>query len=164
MKSEQFALKSADESNLLGLLSKGSLKAKMFKRATALLEVHRGKTYSEVAATLSVCYQSVSHWCEAYKKEGLQMLQDKPRSGRPVEIDGTQRARITALACSDTPDGHSKWSLRLLADKVVELGYCEHVSHNHVGKILKKMTSSRTSNAAGASRKCINPLKIGQFL
>ncbi|MEI6949607.1 helix-turn-helix domain-containing protein [Paraflavisolibacter sp. H34] len=153
MKSEQFALKPADESYLLELLSKGSLGAKVFKRATALLEVSRGKTYSAVAITLNVYYVSVSKWCEAYRKEGLQMLQDKPRSGQPVEIDGTQRAKITALACSDTPEGHSKWSLRLLADKIVELGCCEHVSHNHVGKILKKMSSSRTSNAAGASRK-----------
>lgn len=142
-----------DESYLKGLLSKGSLKAKVFKRATALLEVNRGKTLVAVAETLGVCYQSVSNWCAAYNKEGLRMLQDKPRSGRPVEIDGRQRAKITALACSKPPEGHSHWSLRLLADKVVELGYCEHLSRDYARVILKKMTSSRTSNAAGASQK-----------
>ena len=66
------------------------------------------------------------------------MLQDKPRSGRPVEIDGRQRAKITALACSKPPEGHSHWSLRLLADKVVELGYCEHLSRDYARVILKK--------------------------
>jgi putative transposase len=70
-------------------------------------------------------------------------LQDKPRSGRPVEIDGEQRAKITALACSETPDGRGKWSLRLLAEKIVELELCEEISHTQVGKILKKTNYSR---------------------
>jgi putative transposase len=153
MKSATLTLKPADESYLKGLLSKGSLKAKVFKRATALLELHRGKTFGTVAETLGVCYQSVSTWCDAYSKEGLRMLQDKPRSGRPVEIDGAQRAKITALACSTPPEGHGHWSIRLLADKVVELGYCEHLSRDYARVILKKMTSSPISNAVGASRK-----------
>ena len=72
------------------------------------------------------------------------MLHDKPRSGRPIEIDGGQRAKVTALACSDAPTGHSRWALRLLADKAVELGYCEHLSHTQVKTILKKTPSSRT--------------------
>ncbi|MBI1878203.1 MAG: helix-turn-helix domain-containing protein, partial [Chloroflexi bacterium] len=63
---------------------------------------------------------------------------DKPRSGRPIEIDGRQRATITALACSTPPLGYGSWSLRLLADKAVELEYCEHISHSQVGDILKK--------------------------
>jgi putative transposase len=116
------------------------LTVKTFKRATALLELSRGKGFGEVAETLGVCYQSVSSWCQAYKQKGLLMLYDEPRSGRPIEIDGTQRAKITALACSDAPEGHARWSLRLLADKAVELGYCEHLSHNHAGEILKKMS------------------------
>jgi hypothetical protein len=66
------------------------------------------------------------------------MLQDKPRTGRPVEIDGKQRAQVTALACSEPPEGYARWSLRLLADKVVQLEYCEHISHTEVAEILKK--------------------------
>jgi putative transposase len=65
-------------------------------------------------------------------------LEDAPRSGRPIEIDGLQRAKVTALACSEAPAGHARWSLRLLADKVVELGYCKRISHVQVDKILKK--------------------------
>jgi hypothetical protein len=69
---------------------------------------------------------------------GLRCLEDAPRSGRPVVISGEQRAQITALACSDAPEGHARWDLRLLADKIVELNICETISHTHVGNILKK--------------------------
>jgi hypothetical protein len=67
-------------------------------------------------------------------------LEDAPRSGRPPEIDGKLRAKITALACNEAPEGHAKWSLRLLAEKVVEEEYCEEISHTHIGRILKKLT------------------------
>lgn len=146
-------LRAKDKQYLEGLVSKGSLPAKVFKRATALLELNRGKSFGAVAKTLGVCYQSVSNWCKDYNQEGLSMLWDAPRSGRPIEIDGKQRAKITALACSHPPEGHLRWSLQLLADKVVELGYCEHLSRDYARVILKKMSSSRTSNAHGVSRK-----------
>ena len=138
MQKQHVCLSAADKAYLQTLLSKGSLPAKVFKRATALLELDRGRSFSAVAETLGVCLQSVSVWGKAYSKEGLKLLEDKPRSGRRVEIDGGQRAKITALACSQAPKGHARWSLRLLADRVVELGYCEHLSHNHARKILKK--------------------------
>lgn len=144
-------LQPADKVQLKKLLSKGSLTTKVFKRATALLEVNRGRTMVDVAETLGVSYQSVSNWCRGYMKTGLHILHDEHRSGRPIKIDGSQRAKITALACSAAPKGHARWSLRLLAGKVVELGYCEHLSHYHAGRILKKTNSSRTSGAPGAS-------------
>ena len=71
----------------------------------------------------------------------LSSLQDL-EAGRPLEIDGWQRAKITALACSQAPAGYERWTLRLLADKAVELGYCEHISHTEVSTILKKTISS----------------------
>jgi hypothetical protein len=83
--------------------------------------------------------------------EKFHLLQDQPRSGRPIEIDGSQRAKITALACSDPPDGYAKWNLRLLADKVVELGYCDRISHTKVATILKKTNSSHISSGPGVS-------------
>jgi transposase len=73
-----------------------------------------------------------------YKQKGLKVLADEPRSGRPLQIDGEQRAKITALACSDPPEGYARWSLRLLADKAVELEYIETISHTEVADILKK--------------------------
>jgi putative transposase len=120
------------------MLAKGTLTAKAFKRATGLLELDRGKTLKDVAETLNVNYNTVSGWCKSYRKDALKCLHDKPRSGRPIVINGEQRAKITALACSEAPEGHARWDLRLLAEKVVELGYCDHISHTQVGNILKK--------------------------
>ncbi len=143
MTKEHVKLAIADQNYLESLLAKGSLSAKVFKRATALLELHRGKTLQQVAETLSVNYNTVALWRDHYNQAGLSCLHDAPRSGRPVEIDGTQRAKITALACSDAPEGHAQWSLRLLAERVVELGLCENISHTQVATVLKKTNSSR---------------------
>jgi transposase len=138
MNKQHITLSDDDRSTLERLLSYGTLSAKKFKRATALLELDRGKTLVEVAATLHLTYPTVSSWRDKYNTRGLRSLDDAPRSGRPIEIDGEQRAKITALACSDAPEGHARWSLRLLADKAVESGLCEHVSHSLVGDLLKK--------------------------
>lgn len=94
---------------------------------------------AEIATILSCAVGTVSNVKHRYEHEGLEAaLREKPRSGRPVEIDGTQRAKLTALACSTAPTGHARWTLRLLADKAVELGFVEHISHNAVKEILKK--------------------------
>lgn len=135
---QHLTLTDADTNALTTLVSAGRLPAKVFRRATALLELARGKSLVEVARTLNTTNQTVAAWRDNYHTRGLDGLQDQPRSGRPVVIDGNQRAKITALACSTPPPGHARWSLRLLADKAVELDYCEHVSHNAVKEILKK--------------------------
>lgn len=144
MKKQHLRLRAADQQYLEHLLAKGSLTAKQYKRATALLELHRGKAYGAVAQTLGVSYPTVSGWCNRYHQQGIACLQDQPRAGRPVEIDGSQRAKITALACSQPPQGHGQWSLRLLADKAVELAFVEEISHEQVRKILKKTKSDPT--------------------
>jgi len=138
MKKQHVKLRKKDRDYLESLLAKGKLSAKMFKRATALLELDRGKTMQAVAETLGVCNITVAAWRDSYKEQGLKCLEDAPRPGRPIKIDGAQRAKITALACSESPEGHARWSLRLLAEKVVELGYSDRISHVQVGKILKK--------------------------
>ena len=138
MSREGFKVSQADCDYLQNLLSKGQMRAREYKRATALLELNRGKAKTEIATTLGVSRNAVSSWAKRYDQEGLGMLKDKPRSGRPIEIDGSQRAKVTALACSDPPTGHSRWRLRLLADKAVELDYCKHLSHTQASEILKK--------------------------
>jgi putative transposase len=138
MKKQHVKLSDADRKYLKSLIAKGKLPAKKFKRATGLLELDRGKTYLEVAAALDVSHVTVASWRKNYRKQGLKCLEDAPRSGHPIAIDGKQRAKITALACSEAPEGHARWNLRLPADKVIELGYCKKVSHTQVGKILKK--------------------------
>jgi transposase len=140
MKKHHITLTDTDRTTLESLLSKGTLAAKTFKRATALLELDRGKTLVTVAKTLAVDYNTVAAWRDGYQVTGLDCLNDAPRSGRPIQIDGLQRAQITALACSDAPDGHDRWTLRLLAEKTVEAGFCAAISYRTVGTILKKTT------------------------
>lgn len=131
-------LSDAHRQYLKSLIAKGKLPAKIFKRATCLLELDRGKTYVDVAKTLGISHVTVASLSKSYKKQGLKCLEDAPRSGRPIVIDGKQRAKVTALACSEAPEGYAQWSLQLLAEKVVELGYCEKISRTQVGNILKK--------------------------
>ena len=138
MEKKQIQLKKQERTQLLALLAKGKLGVKVFKRATALMELDRGKTLSAVAQTLGVSYPTILAWRDNYHQQGLKCLYDAPRPGRPIEIDGEQRAQITALACSDAPEGHARWNLRLLADKVVEAGFCDKISHTQVRKVLKK--------------------------
>ena len=138
MKKQHLQLRQTERAYLEQLVAKGDQKVKVYKRAIALLELDRGKSLSAVAETLNVTHLTVSHWRDGYKHKGLGCLHDQARSGRPIEIDGLQRAKVTALACSDPPAGYGRWTLRLLADKAVELGYSEHLSHTKVKEILKK--------------------------
>jgi transposase len=138
MKKQHIQLSPEDRQRLEFIMSKGQLKARVYKRTVALLELDRGKSYTAVAETVRLTKQTVSVLAAKYKQEGLDCLTDKPRSGRPIQFDGGQRAKITALACSEPPEGHGQWTLRLLAEKVVELEYCPTISHTQVGQILKK--------------------------
>lgn len=139
-----------DQERLEHLLAGGISKVRVIKRATGLLELNRGQSLEAVAATLHVSRVTVAAWRDGYKTSGLGSLEDAPRSGRPIKIDGAQRAKVTALACTQAPQGRARWSLRLLADKVVELGYCKSISHTEVAHILKKTSSSPTSRRRGA--------------
>jgi transposase len=69
-------------------------------------------------------------------------LREKPRSGAPPKIDGNIEAKITMLACSEPPDGRSKWTLKLLADRLVEMEVIESISNMSVQRVLKKMSLS----------------------
>lgn len=144
MKKEHVQLSEVHRTYLQNLLKKGSLPAQTYKRAMALLELDRGRTFTEVAQIVGVVIQSVSSWAKKYQESGLDFLTDKPRPGRPTVIDGLQRAKITALACSDPPEGYERWNLRLLADKAVELELVDAISYGEVRLILKKTNSSLT--------------------
>jgi len=98
-----------------------------------------------------VTKQTASTWAKKYQESGLTFLTDKARPGRPPTIDGLQRAKVTALACSEPPEGYAHWSLRLLADKAVELELVETISYGSVRDILKKTNSSLIKNAIGVS-------------
>lgn len=138
-------LSKTEISSLTTLLTCGATSARTITRARILDLLHRGECPSVIATTLQVTPQTVFNIKRRYVTEGLDVaLYDRPRAGRPIQIDSTQRAQLTALACSTPPEGRAQWTLRLLADRVVELGYCDHLSHTAVREILKKTNFNRT--------------------
>jgi transposase len=144
-KAQPVSLTDDELRSLTTLTRRGSAPARVQTRARTLLLLHRGRTPDEVAAALQAGVATVFNIKRRYLSEGLATaLHDKPRSGKPARISGESRARITALACSQAPEGHARWTLRLLADKAVELGFVESISHNPVNEVLKKTASSRT--------------------
>ena len=149
MRKAHLKLNEQEQSYLTTLTTSGNLKARKFKRATTLLLLHQGKRMSEISKLLGYSYPSICTLKQKFLKSGVLCLEEKPRSGRPPIINGEQRAKITALACSTPPEGYSRWSLRLLADRVVELDFVEAISHNQVGVLLKKTNSSRIDEKRG---------------
>lgn len=138
-------LSTEERRSLKNLFRSGKGANRLQTRARILDLLHREVTPPEIASTLSCGIATVYNVKRRYLAEGLEAaLRDKPRSGAPRRISGPARAKITALACSAAPEGHARWTLRLLADRAVELGFCDHLSHNAVKEILKKTLSSRT--------------------
>lgn len=138
MEKQHIRLTEEDKARLEGLMSRDALKARGLKRAFALLALDEGKTYKEVAAELGVSSATISAWAGKYEEEGLAFLEDRPRPGRPRNITGRQKAKILALARSAPPKGHERWSLRLLAEKAIALGYVNSISHQYINQILKE--------------------------
>ena len=120
-------------------LKKGEEKARKLTRCRILLMSHEGYEKQEISGVLSVSRNTVRNICRRYLDEGLESaIGERTRSGAPKRFEGKQRAKLTALACTEAPDGHSQWSLRLLADKAVELSIVDDISHTHLGRVLKK--------------------------
>lgn len=134
-----------DHQSLTTILSKGKSSARIQTRGRVLDLLHRGEHPERIAAILQIGIGTVYNLQKRYLKEGLESaLTEKPRSGKPSVISGEQKARITALACSEAPAGHARWTLRLLADKAVEFGLVDSISYKTCGEILKKTNFDRT--------------------
>ena len=144
MKKQYIELTNTERKELKEIQNKGILKVRVQKRIIALLELDKGQTQSAVASIINQSNTSVNQLIKRFKARGLHCIYDEKRPGRPIDITEEQRDKITVLACEDAPDGYSQWSLRLLADKAIELGYCEHLSHTQVQNILREKNSSRT--------------------
>jgi len=89
-------------------------------------------------------------------EEGLEAVLSRKQRATPAItpiFDGEKEARLMALACSTPPEGHARWTLRLLEDKVVELGIVERASDNTIGRVLKKTRFSPTAKSNGSSRR-----------
>ena len=139
-----------ERSKLYQMTLAGTISVRKLNRVKILLLADEGhedgqKTDQEIAEKLEISPATVGRVRKRYVENGLKAaINEEKRSGRPPGFNGAARASITALACSTPPDGYAKWSLRLLADKAVELELVESISFSAVGKILKKTWSNPT--------------------
>ena len=132
-------LKKSEETELKKIVRKGSTKARVITRARVLLLSNLGKRPALISESLEVTKKTVQNIKERFIEGGIKnALYDKKRPGAPTKFEGKHRAQITALACSDAPEGYAKWSLNLLVDKAVELGIVDDISRSHLDRILKK--------------------------
>lgn len=138
-------LKLKEQKELNQLVRKGTEKARKITRCRILLMAHEGKTDTHIIESLKVARNTVRTARSRYVQEGLEAaINEQPRSGAPKKFTGRQKAKITVIACSEPPEGRSRWTLRLIADKVVELGISDEISYKTVERILKKTNLSLT--------------------
>lgn len=156
-----------ERNELETLTKKGKIEARLFKYARALLLCDAGPEgpswkVADVADALGVTSRSIEHLKKRFVEDGLEAtLERKPREKPPREVifDGAFEARLISLACSEAPEGHQRWTVRLLAEKAVELHFAETVSHMTVQRTLKKMNFRLTEKNTGKSRvKATQPL------
>jgi hypothetical protein len=145
-------LSSEERDHLSAFLSKGKPPARAQLKARILLKSDQGAggegwTDERICEALDTNLAMVTRVRRQLVEEGLDaVLRRKRRATPPVApiFDGEAQARLIALACSDPPEGRSRWSIRLLADKVVELHIVDHTHFNTVARALKKTNSGRT--------------------
>jgi transposase len=128
---------------LMAQIQKGHGSARVIRRAHTLLLADEQVQKQEIARMLHVSSVTVGNTCRRYVRGGLeQALFDDPRPGAERKLDGRQEAHLVAMVCGDPPEGHEDWSLRLIADRVVELGMVEAISHETIRRMLKKTRSN----------------------
>ncbi len=143
-------LDAAERHGLIDLVRTGKRAASTLIRARILLKADvgpqgEGCDDEEIAEALETSLSTIHRVRQAFVEEGLEeaLYRQKPTGRQYRKLDGDQEARLIALACSEAPEGRSRWTLPLLADKLVELQVVESVSPECVRTTLKKTTSSR---------------------
>jgi transposase len=143
-----------EREQLLNIARKGKSSARKVKRTLILCKADEGLNDQEIAQALLVGAATVSRVRQRFVEEGLESaLNERPRPGQRRKLDGKQEAHLVAVACSQPPAGHARWTLKLLAEKVVELEYADSISPETVRQVLKKTNSSRGRRRNGASRR-----------
>jgi transposase len=134
-------LETDERSQLLEMTRKGEIGARKMKRAQILLKADEGWKDKDIIQALNTSRSTVERTRKRFVEGNLdKALNEDPRPGQRSKLTGTAEAHLVALACSDAPGGRDHWPLRLLADKLVELGVVESVSHETVRRTMKKMT------------------------
>ena len=145
-------LKEEERSRLQQLIRSGRGSARAMARARILLKMDERWTAPQAAAALEVSVRTVFRIKRRYAEEGLEeVLRHHTQVNRYQKVDERVEAHLIALACSPAPAGHDHWTLRLLADKTVELGLVESLAPETVRLRLKKTRSSRGGKRSGAS-------------
>jgi transposase len=150
-------LSSQERARLEALIGSGKRSAQLITKARILLkadtsEAGEGWTDREIAAALDTSLNTVGNVRQQLVEEGFEttlVRKYNPNSARPRIFDGATEAKLIALACSPTPEGFARWTLRLLEEKVVELNIVEKASDNTIGRTLKKTRSNRTAIGNG---------------
>lgn len=144
-------LSSSDRKILQNIVKKGTSPAKAILRANILLSSDRNNkkhmTVAEIADTYHTTPTTVQNVRTSYANNGLEAtIARKRRETPPIppKVTGDVEAHIIALACGNPPEGYTKWTLRLLADKCVELNYADSLSHMTIARVLKKTNLSPT--------------------
>ena len=128
-----------ERSHLLAVVSKGKNKAQVIRRAHILLKSDEGKTDKEIAELLYISEDTVERTRACFWQEGvLAALDGKPIPGQEEKLDEVQEAYLTAIACTEPPDGRSRWTLELLARRMVADGIVDSLSPTTVRLMLKK--------------------------
>jgi len=147
MPSYTIKLNKAEVEELTGIISKGKHTSQVFRTAYILLNCDKGEfsentgiTNSEISNILKIGDRTIDRIKKKFIEEGFENVLNRRPSSREYKrkFDGDLEAKLVTLCCSQPPKGFAKWSLRLLADKLVELKYVEKISHTAVGSILKK--------------------------
>jgi len=147
-----------ERATLLQMLSRGKHSARKLTRARILLKAADGLDDQTIAKDVQSSQPTVERTRKRFAAVRLGALEESPRPGRAPILSEKGEARLIAEACSTAPEGRQRWTLSLLADRVVELELAEACSQDTVRRVLKKTNSSRGSNRNGAFRKSVVPL------
>ena len=142
-------LTAEERSTLEQLLQRGKSSTRKLTRARILLQADEGLTDEEIALALTVSLATVERTRQRFVEANLAALNELPRPGGQCKLSGKQEAHLIAVACTPAPDGQQRWTLRLLAEKVVELGFAESIARETVRQVLKKTLSSRGCTSSG---------------
>ena len=151
MKEYVVKLTPSERESLEALTRKGTARARQIKRALILLAADEGEKDELIAVRVRVHSHTVQRVRRRFAEEGLEKaLNERPRPGNPRRLDGRQEAYVIALACSDPPEGRDKWTMQLLAKRLVELNVVESISDDTVWRTLKRGRSSPGNAESGA--------------
>ena len=149
-------LSEVERNSLLDITRKGKTHARKMKRAQILLKADEGFSDLEIMSAINVSRPSVERTRKRFIEEGLQKaLNEYPRPGQKRKLDARGEAQLLATACTMAPQGYERWTLRLLAGKLVELGVVETISYETVRRALKKTADSPAKRRYGKPRKPI---------